>query len=197
MGREAIRGSQIMLSVLDLWMPMLVSVVLVFVASSVIHMVLKTHNKDYQRLPNEDQVTAAIREQGAAPGTYMFPYCTDMKEMGSDETKARFERGPVGMMILMPNGMPNIGKSLGLWIVYLLLVSLLVAYIAAVSLAPGTEYLTVFRLTGAAAFLPFVVGNMPAAIWHGQPWSATIRFAVDGVVYSLLVAGTFAGFWPG
>lgn len=186
-----------MLSVIDLWMPILVSAVLVFVASSVVHMVLKTHNNDYRRLPDEAQVTAAIRDQGVSPGTYMFPYCTDMKEMGSDETKAKFERGPVGMLTLLPNGMPNMGKLLGLWVVYLLLVALFVAYIAAASLPPGTDYLTVFRVTGAAAFVPFVLGNMPASIWHGQPWSTTIRFGIDGVVYSLLVAGTFAGFWSG
>lgn len=186
-----------MLSVIDLWMPVLVSAVLVFVASSIIHMVLKTHHGDYRRLPNEEQVMGAIREQGASPGTYMFPYCTDMKEMGSDETRARFERGPVGMLTLMPDGMPNIGKSLGFWVFYLLLVAVFVAYIAAASLAPGADYPAVFRVTGAAAFLPFVIGNMPAAIWHGQPWSTTVRFALDGVVYSLLMAGTFAGFWPG
>ena len=186
-----------MLSVIDLWVPILVSVVLVFVASSIIHMVLKTHNRDYRRLPAENQVMDAIRSQDASPGTYMFPYCTDMKEMASEETKAKFQRGPVGMMTLMPNGIPNVGKSLGMWVVYLLLVAVFVAYIAAASLAPAADYLTVFRVAGAAAFLPFVLGNMPAAIWHGQPWSTTIRFAIDGVVYSLLVAGTFAGFWPG
>lgn len=186
-----------MLSVIDLWMPIVVSVVLVFVASSVIHMVLKTHNKDYHRLPGEEEVLAAIRAQGASPGTYMFPYCGDMKEMGSEETKVKFERGPVGMMTVMPNGMPNMGKSLGLWVVYLLLVAIFVAYIAAALLAAGAEYLTVFRVSGAVAFLPFVVANLPASIWHGQPWSTTIRFCIDGVVYSLLVAGTFAGFWPG
>ena len=49
------------------------------------------------------------------------------------------------MMTLMSNGMPNIGKSLGLWVTYLLLIALFVAYIASTSLGSGTEYLTVFR----------------------------------------------------
>ncbi|MDT8449449.1 MAG: hypothetical protein RQ847_04675 [Wenzhouxiangellaceae bacterium] len=186
-----------MLNVIDLWIPILISVVLVFVASSIIHMVLKTHHKDFERLPGEDQILDAMRAQGVSPGAYMFPYCSDMKEMGSDETKAKFDRGPVGMMTVLPNGMPNMGKSLGLWVVYLLLVSIFVAYIGAAALPPGVEYLTVFRTVGAAAFLPFVIANMPASIWYGQPWPTTIRFGIDGVVYSLLVAGTFAGFWPG
>jgi len=186
-----------MLNVIDLWIPVLVSVVLVFVASSLIHMVLKTHNKDYRCLPGEEEVLTVIRAQAPAPGTYTFPYCVDMKEMGSDDTRAKFERGPVGMMTVMPNGVPPIGKALGQWVIYLRLVSVFVAYIGSASLVPGADYATVFRITGAAAFLPFVLGNMPASIWYGQPWSTTLRFAVDGVVYSLLVAGTFAGFWPG
>lgn len=186
-----------MLNVIDLWIPILASVVLVFIASSIIHMVLKTHHRDFSKLPGEERILDAIRAQGVPPGAYMFPYCSDMKEMGSDETRAKFDRGPVGMMTVLPNGMPNMGKSLGLWVIYLLLVSIFVAYIAAAALPPGVGYLTVFRTAGAAVFLPFVIANMPASIWYGQPWPTTIRFGIDGVVYSLLVAGTFAGFWPG
>jgi len=127
----------------------------------------------------------------------MFPCCADMKDMDSEETRAKFERGPVGMLTVMPTGMPNIGKSLGLWVVYLLLVAVFVAYIVSNALPAGAGYLTVFRIAGAVAFLPLVIANMPASIWHGQPWSTTIRFCIDGVVYSLLVTGTLAGFWPG
>lgn len=186
-----------MLNVIDLWIPILVSVVLVFVASSIIHMVLKTHRKDFAGLPGEEQILDAMRAQGISPGAYSFPYCADMKEMGSDEMRAKLERGPVGIMNVWPNGMPNMGKALGLWAVYLLLVAIFVAYIATALLPPGVEYLTVFRVTGASAFLPFVLASIPASIWYGQPWSTTFRFGIDGVVYSLLVAGTFAAFWPG
>ena len=38
----------------QLWMPIVLSAVLVFAASSLIHMVLKWHNADYRPLANED-----------------------------------------------------------------------------------------------------------------------------------------------
>lgn len=185
-----------MLTVIDLWVPIVVATVLVFIASSVIHMVVKWHHGDFKRLPGEDAVLDTLRQHGVAPGAYMFPYCSDMKEMGSDETKAKFERGPVGMMTVMRNGMPNMGRMLGLWAVYLLVVAIFVAYVGGVALAPGSEYLLVFRVAGASAFLAFAIANAPASIWYGQPWSTTLRFVIDGLIYSLLLAGTFAAFWP-
>lgn len=186
-----------MMTLMDLWLPIVLATVLVFAASSVIHMVVKWHNRDYSRVPGEDQVLDALRAQGIAPGRYMFPHCADVKELGTEENRARFQRGPVGMMTVLPNGMPNMGKALGLWALYLLLVAIFVAYVVAATLPAGSDYLTVFRVAGAAAFLPFVLANLPSTIWEGQPWSITIRFMIDGIVYSLVTAGTFAGFWPG
>ena len=50
-----------------LWLPIVLSAVLVFVVSSIIHMVLRYHNSDYGRLPNEDAVRAALRAGSPAP----------------------------------------------------------------------------------------------------------------------------------
>ena len=58
----------------DLWLPILISSVLVFLVSAIIHMVLKYHNRDYTRLPNEDAVRAAIRAGNPAPAQYIIPY---------------------------------------------------------------------------------------------------------------------------
>lgn len=185
-----------MLTLIDLWVPIVIATVLVFIASSVIHMVVKWHQGDFKRLPGEDGILETLRQHGVAPGAYHFPYCSDMKEMGSDETRARFEQGPVGIMNVMPNGLPNMGRMLGLWAVYLLIVSIFVAYVGAAALPPGSEYLLVFRVTGASAFLAYAIANAPASIWFGQPWPTTLRFIVDGLVYSLLVGGSFGAFWP-
>ena len=40
----------------SLWLPVMISAVVVFVASSIIHMALKYHKADYKSLPNEDAV---------------------------------------------------------------------------------------------------------------------------------------------
>jgi hypothetical protein len=40
------------------------------------------------------------------------------------------------------------------------------------------------------------LANLSNGIWKGQPWSNVIKEVVDGLVYALLTAGTFACLWP-
>src|SRR6266576_2451337 len=75
----------LMVALTALWIPILLSAVIVFVASSIIHMVLPYHRSDYKKLPDEDKVTAALRSAGVTRGMYVFPYCTH-KEMKSGKT---------------------------------------------------------------------------------------------------------------
>jgi hypothetical protein len=86
--------------VAQLWIPVVVSAVLVFVASSVIHMLLKWHDSDYRKLPNEDAVRASIRAANAAPGQFVIPHCAGIKEMQSPENQQKFREGPVGLLTL-------------------------------------------------------------------------------------------------
>jgi len=44
-----------MVSLMELWLPIVLSAVAVFAASSIIHMVLGYHNSDYKKLPGEDR----------------------------------------------------------------------------------------------------------------------------------------------
>ena len=48
-----------MVSLSQLWLAVVLAGVAVFVASAIIHMVLKYHNSDYRGFPNEDEVAAA------------------------------------------------------------------------------------------------------------------------------------------
>ncbi len=180
----------------ELWLPILVSAVLVFVASAIIHMVLKYHNSDYTRLPNEDAVRAAIRAGNPAPAQYVIPYCTDMKEMEKPEVKQKYVEGPVAVLNLLRPGLPNMGKSLSQWFLFILVVSLFIAYIAAHAIPRGAEYLHVFRIVGAIGFLVYGMGQFPGAIWMGKPWRIALKEMVDGLVYGLVTAGTFGWLWP-
>ena len=181
----------------DLWLPILLSAVFVYIASSIIHMLTPIHKGDCKGIPGEEKVLEEMRNSGLKPGEYMFPYCADMKEMGSDAMVAKYNQGPVGFMQIMPNGPWAMGKSLGQWFAYIVLTSVFVAYIASFCLEAGTSYLTVFRLTGTAAMLGYAVGNIPNSIWKGHLWSNTAKFIFDGIVYSLITAGTFGWLWPG
>lgn len=185
-----------MISITALWMPILLSAIAVFLASSLSHMVLKLHRNDYSRLPDEDQTLAALRQAGVGPGTYAFPHCEDTKEMGSPEMMKKYEQGPVGLMNIMPNGAPAMGKYLGLWFVYTIIVGIFVAYLAGRTLAAGADYLAVFRVAGASSFLAYGVANFVDSVWKAQPWGTTARHAFDGLVYSLLTAGIFGWLWP-
>ena len=145
-----------------LWLPILLSAVMVFVASTLIHMVLKYHASDYRALPNEDAIRAAFRGANPGPGQYIIPHMTDMKQMGSPEHIAKCTEGPVGVVTLRPNGPPGMGPSLVQWFVFTLVVSAFAAHVASGVLPAGTGYKTVFHTVGLVAFLAYAAGQLPA-----------------------------------
>ena len=64
-----------------LWLPIILSAVLVFVASSLIHMVLGYHKADYRKVPDEDRVMDALRPFNIPPGDYLMPCPTSAADM--------------------------------------------------------------------------------------------------------------------
>jgi hypothetical protein len=185
-----------MVPMTELWLPILLSAVSVFFASSIFHMVLPLHKKDYKKLPNEDKVLEALRGEPLETGMYPFPYCLDPKDMGKPEVMAKFKQGPVGFVTVAPTGLPAMGKLLGSWFVFSLALSAYVAYIAGRTLSPDATYLAVFRVVGAIAFLGYSGGQFIDSIWKSEPWSNTFRHVFDGLVYALLTAGVFGWLWP-
>ena len=178
----------------QLWMPIVLSAVLVFVVSSVIHMALPVHKSDKQPVPNEARVAEALR--GLPAGQYVIPACKDMKEMASPEMLAKYQSGPVGMITLMKAGMPSIGKFLLQWFMFTLLVGAITGYVAWHSVGPATDYLRVFQLTGTVAWMAYGIGEITGSIWKGVPWYVTFKFLIDGLVYALVTAGCFGWLWP-
>ena len=178
-----------------LWLPIVLSAVIVFVASSLIHMLLKYHNSDYGKLPDEDKVLAAMRSANPQPGLYVLPYCTH-QDMKSPAMVEKFKQGPVGFLTLRPNGPPAIPKFMLQWFIYCLVIGFFVAYITGRTVPPGMQYLTVFRVAGCAGFMAYGLGGLSNGIWKGQPWSSVIKEVFDGLVYGLLTAGTFGWLWP-
>ena len=185
-----------MVSLSQLWLAVVLAGVAVFVASAIIHMVLKYHNVDYKKLPNEDAVRAALRAGNPEPRQYVIPYCPDPKEMEAPEMQQKFIEGPVGVLNLRRPGRPTMGPTLLQWFLFNLAVSFFVAYLAAHTLSPGAAYLEVFRVVGAAGFLAYAAGQVPAAIWMGKPWPVAWKEVFDGLVYGLVTAGTFGWLWP-
>lgn len=180
-----------------LWLPILLSAVFVFVVSSVLHMALPIHKTDHQKLPNEAAVLEGLRAQGVAPGSYVFPCAGSMKEMGTPEHLEKLNLGPVGFLTVMPNGPYAMGKSLGLWFAFSLVIGLATAYVASLTLPAGNDSMLVFRVTSIAALLGYGLTNVTDSIWKGVSWITTIKFLFDGLLYALATGAAFAWLWPG
>lgn len=179
-----------------LWLPILLSAVGVFVVSSIFHMALPLHKGDTRGLPDEQAVGEALRAGGLEPGEYMMPFCGDMKEMGTDEFKAKLDRGPVLFMTVMPSGPLGMGKSLVQWFLYSILIGILVAYVGHVVFASATpSFREVFRVLGTVAVLPYGVAYLHDIIWKGKAPAIVFKFVFEGVLYGLLTGLVFAWFW--
>ena len=89
-----------------LWLPIVLSAVIVFVASSIMHMVLPYHRSDYKQLPNEEAAAAALR--GVPPGQYIIPHCTH-EQLKSPEVLEKFKTGPVCTVLMRQSG--QIGRA--------------------------------------------------------------------------------------
>ena len=185
-----------MIPLTALWLPILLSAVLVFFASFIMHMVLAYHKSDYRKLPDEDRVTDAVRNAGVTPGpAYFFPYFS-FKEMKSLPAIEKFKRGPVGLMTVVPSGPPAMGKNMVQWFLYCVVISFFVAYLSHRTLAPGTAFLQVFRVGGITAFLGFGAAHAQESIWNGRSWVVTFKHLFDSVIYAALTAGVFSWLWP-
>jgi hypothetical protein len=185
-----------MVTLPELWLPILLAAVLVFIASSVIHMVLGYHASDMADLPNEDRIRAAFREAAVPPGDYATPRAGSMKEMAEPAFVAKQTEGPVAIMTVFPNGPAKLPIMLGQWFLFSVVIGVFVAYVAGRTLPPGTDYLQVFRVTGTVAFLAYAVDSWPQSIWFGRTWSTTFKNTLDGLVFALLTAGAFGWLWP-
>lgn len=185
-----------MVPVTELLLPILVSAVLVFVASSILHMALPWHRSDYGRLPAEDEIMASLRKYAIPPGDYLVPCVGSPAEMKSPEFLQKMTDGPVMFVTVMPSGPPAMGAQLGQWFVYCVVVGIFAAYVTGRSIGPGESYLHAFRFAGATAFIGYSLALWQNTIWYKRNWIVTLKSTIDGLIYGLLTAGAFGWLWP-
>jgi hypothetical protein len=186
-----------MVPITSLLLPTLIAAVLVFVASAMLHMLLPWHRTDFRPVPNEDALMDALRPFSIPPGDYMVPCPGGPAAMKDPAFVAKMEKGPKAIMTVMPNGMPGMGKQLGQWFAYCLLVGFLAAYVAGRALPADADALNVFRFTATIAFIGYVVANWQNSIWYLRPWSTSFKNTVDGVLYAALTGASCSLLWPG
>ena len=185
-----------MVQVSALWLPVLVSAGLVFVASSVVHMLLRYHDRDFQPVPDEEEVQTALRRFSLTPGDYMLPRPSAPMAPQSQAFADKMRRGPVVLMTVLENRPTPLGVNLTMWFVYSLVVSVLAGYVAGLALPAGAGYRPVFRLVSTVAFAAYALALWQDSIWHSRAWGTTVRSTLDGLIYALLTAGAFGWLWP-
>ena len=60
-------------------------------------------------------------------------------------------------------------------------------------IAPGAEFMKVFRFVGTAGILTYGTANILNGIWFGRKMVGDI---VDGIAYGLITGAIFAWLWP-
>ncbi len=179
---------------LPLWLPIVVSTVVVFVASSLVWMVFPHHKKDVKTLPDEKALTDYLKQQNLAPGVYMWPGCGG-GDMKSEEYQARYKSGPWGSMNILAK-QPNFGLNLVLVFIFYLVVGVFVGYITFRARGLGAAFSPVFQVAGTAGILAYCAGGIPGAIFFGKPGRFILTDFIDGLVYGLLTGLVFAWLWP-
>ena len=186
-----------MIDVTELWLPILASSVLVFLASSVIHMLTPWHSGDYRKVPDEDGVMQVLRPFGLAPGDYAMPRPSSMKEMGSPAFLEKSTKGPKVVMTVLPAGPPTMTKALLGWFVYVLVMATIVGGLLALLFRRGAAGHDVFHVGVIAGALGYTGGLWQMTIWYSRSLGTTLRSTIDGLIYAAITAGAFAYFWPG
>jgi len=182
-----------MVSLLDLWLPILLAALVVQVASTMIHMALPFwHTADYRHV--DDDRTFVEGARGLQSGLYLFPRLVPKP---TAEQKAEWESGPTGLMYLRNPARFSFGRTIAIYSLYCLVSAVFVAYIASETLPAGTPYLRVFQIAGAAGTIFWSFGNnISDAIWYGKPWPVAFKYVIDGLLYGLLMGGVFGWLWP-
>src|SRR5208282_4512628 len=123
-------------SLVALWLPIVVSAVIVFLASWILHMFLPWHRSDFAKLPNEDAVLDQMRSLNIPAGQYAAPFANSPAQMRQPEYLEKRKRGPT-IFLNLATADPGMGKSLAQWFVFLLVISAFVALAAGHAKAAG------------------------------------------------------------
>lgn len=177
------------MTIATLWLPILVSAVIVFVASALVWMVLPWHRTDFRKTPDEEKIRDALR--GLDPGTYMVPYCSSSKDLEDPAMREKLSSGPLAYITVGRHGPPNMTPRLVQSFLFYLVVGVACAYVVSRTVSPAADYLQVFRVAGTTAFLAYGVACIQESIWFSRPWALTAKNLLDALIYGLLTGGAF------
>ena len=180
---------------MSLLLPIALSAVAVFIISMIVHMT-PWHRGDYLRLPDEDGAMQALRPFNIPPGDYTTPHPGSNEYMQSPEYDAKRAAGPVMFLTVLPPGPWKIGKIMGLWFLFVVIVAASVACVVGTFMPRGGDGHAVFHHVAIITFLTHAMGAVPMSIWYNRKWATTFRTVVDALLYALASGVIFSMLWP-
>ena len=177
------------MTILSLWLPIIVTAVVVFIAGAVIWMAMPWHKTDWRKTADEEAVRAALKS--TSPGMYTVPNVPDAAAFKDPEMQQKMIDGPQAFITVVPSGLPQMGGKLAQNFVYNLVVAIVCAYMLSRTVSAGADYLTVFRITGNVAFVAYGFAYIQESIWFGRRWSMTGKHLLDALIYAVLTGGIF------
>jgi hypothetical protein len=181
--------------ILPLWLPILLSAVIVWIVSAIVWMALPHHKNDFIALADEDAFIEFIRRSGIKPGNYVFPDFRGREAMKSEKICKTLEEGPVGHLSVWRTPLTMGGKMFATFVVYLV-VSTLIAYLTRVALPGAAPFAKVFQIAGTAGVLAYCFSFIPNAVWFGAYKRTIVASFIDGILYGLMTGAIFAWRWP-
>lgn len=194
-----------------LWLPIVISGVVVWIASFLAWMVVGHHKKDRDAIPGgrEQEFMDTITRMNIGPGNYGFPdFCQHDKlprKEKMEALKALYDRRPMGALRVW--GEMNMGMNMLLTFLYYLVTSAVIAYLGWAALPHGSStpaapengapmFWKVFQVLGTAGILAYCFASFPNDIWFQKKRRAMAMDWIDGIVYGLITGVIFAWLWP-
>ena len=178
----------------QLWLPVLLSGIALFVLSAASHMALPWRRDEWGRITDFEALQAALR--GLPPGLYAFPASPDRKQQMTAEWMERWAKGPSGWLTVAPTRPVRMGRNMALSVVVYLGVAFMTAYVAWHAVGPGARFGSVARIVATVGILSFAVGPVFHSIWYHRPWRAYVSDVIDALLSGAVMAVLFGCLWP-
>jgi hypothetical protein len=182
---------------MSLLLPVVLASVAVFFVSMIVHMVLPYHKSDYGNVPNDDAAIEAIRSLKLAPDDYAVPNPRLPDGGKNPDFIANFERGPSFHMTVMNPGKMNMGRYMGTWFLFTLLIAAIAGWVTGSIVPPGGNRHAAFHYGAIITACCYGFGAWPLSIWYHRKWSTALKGTLDAILYGLATGAVFMWMWPG
>jgi hypothetical protein len=181
---------------MPLLLPIVAAAVAVFIVSIVVHMAMPWHKSDYANMPDEAAAIAAIASLNLAPNDYAVPNPRLPSGVRNPDFIAQFERGPTFHMTMIPSGGMHMGKYMGAWFGFMLLIAAIAGCVTSAIVPPGGNLHAVFHFSAIVTACSYGFGGWTQSIWYHQKWSTAFKGTFDAILYGLATGAVFMLMWP-